>query len=52
MAESYLQSFCDEEDEQHVEAPSSLTFGQEEEMGESSKLYVFQALRWFPYHLL
>ena len=26
MAKSYLQSFCDEEDEQKVEAPRSLNF--------------------------
>ena len=31
MAESYLQSFCDEEDEQKVEAPRSLQIRPREE---------------------
>ena len=52
MAESYSQSLCDEEDEQNGSPKVPWSFGQGEVMDESSKLCVFQAPRWFPYHLL
>ena len=52
MAESYLQSLVMKMMNKGGSPKDSWSFGQGDEVDESSKLCEFQAPRWFPYHLL
>ena len=48
MAESYLQSSCYKEDEQKIEAPSSLSFGQEGKRVEAPSFVYSKLFDGFP----